>query len=390
MAVTDTDIRDWAANYELEDTNTPPGPQLIDAELDDEIRNVKSVVRSISLNTQWERRTFENVNFINITNFAVAGDQTTLFTQNRKVRILHSAAPDYFGWVRSSTFDGTNTIVVTQQEAFGSSIQASIAEVQLGILTTPFSAVPASYVNTSALYPSLVSLTEGTALAYTANSVVEPQITAGGHAYHIVFHTPCARGTDEDPVTLNINGTGPRRLMIPKNTGVVESINGEAVLVPRIANVRPGDTGTNIVAFVMAGPNYGAPPEPTWVIVNGSPLGAAASELVELFEFDTSPDTMDPGLVSAGWIKLLSVFVLQVVKTVPIVANATALNIALPYESTGIRAIFGQWIAVSNATPPAIAVADGFHFTIGNLNTGMAGGTNVTAPAWVIAICDPA
>lgn len=113
MALTDTTIESWTADYTGADENTPLAGQLIATQLDDEVRNIMSVVRAEAENKNWERHgqvpTFTS-SFPSAGGFSLPGDQRDVAVPGRRVKMFLSGATRY-GVIISATYAAPNTAV---------------------------------------------------------------------------------------------------------------------------------------------------------------------------------------------------------------------------------------------------------------------------------------
>lgn len=106
MAVRDTDISDWSTTTA---DNLPEDGTLIGRDLSDQFRNIKSVVRSESLNKQWMKLSDLITTTSSSARFTAqfettAGDLTAYFPDSRKVRLisLDETATIYCGVIAST------------------------------------------------------------------------------------------------------------------------------------------------------------------------------------------------------------------------------------------------------------------------------------------------
>lgn len=147
MAVTDTNIYDWINAYASGDagppaTNSPIGTDVIGTDLDDQFRNLKSVVRQESINKAWERYRglYGTLAYVSGTQFTVTKtgvDQTDIFAVGRRVRatIVGSVLT---GTITVSTYLADVTTVTVAWDT--GTIDATLSEVELGLFlpTQPF------------------------------------------------------------------------------------------------------------------------------------------------------------------------------------------------------------------------------------------------------------
>lgn len=106
MPVTDTTIASWSTTVS---DNSPARSDQIGGLLDDQVRNVRSVVRAEAENKQWVRLASAPT-FVSATSFSVPGDQRTDFAVGRRVKATLSGSTKY-GTILSRNFSGGVTTV---------------------------------------------------------------------------------------------------------------------------------------------------------------------------------------------------------------------------------------------------------------------------------------
>lgn len=114
MPLSDTDIIDWADDYTGADTNTPTDTQLINGQLDDEVRNIKSVVRAESRAKQWERCALTPT-YVNETAFTLPGDVRDTAIIGRRIKATVNSRVVY-AYISNSTYSAPNTTVALKPD----------------------------------------------------------------------------------------------------------------------------------------------------------------------------------------------------------------------------------------------------------------------------------
>lgn len=137
MSVTDNEIYDWINDYDAADagppaTNSPIGSDTIGTDLDDQFRNIKSIVRKESLNKSWERwrGLYGTLTQLSATQFKVsgAGDQTGIFVVGRRIKAVDSST--LYGRITASSYSAPDTTVTVALDS--GSLSGSLTEVMLG------------------------------------------------------------------------------------------------------------------------------------------------------------------------------------------------------------------------------------------------------------------
>lgn len=110
--LSDTSIMSWEPDFLGQDTNSPQGSDSIATMLDDQARNIKSVVRAESENKAWVR-TGLLPTYVSATSFSVPDDQRDDFSVGRRVRATITGATKY-GTILSSSYASNATTVTVQ------------------------------------------------------------------------------------------------------------------------------------------------------------------------------------------------------------------------------------------------------------------------------------
>lgn len=113
MPVSDTEIIDWKDDFLSDDTNTPYDSVDINALMDDEERNYRSVVRKEAENRMWVRFG-HTVAYGSATTFTTPGDQTAIYIPGRRVRATGTGPTYVYGHVVSASYASTVTTVTCQ------------------------------------------------------------------------------------------------------------------------------------------------------------------------------------------------------------------------------------------------------------------------------------
>ena len=108
MPVPDTTITQWFPDYRTLNNNTPKPTDKFLQLFDDELRNIKSVVRAITLDKAYQNWGFPFTVF-SATSLHVTGDQTGVLLPGRRVRIIRSSGSpaDERGWIRTRSTTGS-------------------------------------------------------------------------------------------------------------------------------------------------------------------------------------------------------------------------------------------------------------------------------------------
>lgn len=115
MAVTDTEIHDWKDDFGVSpgDTNLPRDSDKILTELDDVVRNVKTVVRGESERKPWIPAKIVVADVPGEGSLLFEGDVTQLLAPGRWLRVQSpTVTPDVYVQVRSTLYTGAATICV--------------------------------------------------------------------------------------------------------------------------------------------------------------------------------------------------------------------------------------------------------------------------------------
>lgn len=110
--VSDTSIEDWKADYTGLDTNGPADSDLTASLVDDQIRNIRSVVRAESTNKEWIKLSVMPT-YVSATSFSVPGDLRLEFAVGRRVKATLSGSTKY-GTILSRNFSGGETQVTME------------------------------------------------------------------------------------------------------------------------------------------------------------------------------------------------------------------------------------------------------------------------------------
>lgn len=152
MPVPDVDLLDWSTDPAL----CPPSDgTLIAGNLAGQFRNIKAVMRALSLNKQWERWGLPPT-FVDATTFKLQGNRTDVARPQRTIRVRMTNGLIVYGWILSSTFSSGFTNVSVYLES-GASLSQDMAEVSFGtggpaifLPTTPYAGSIGQIVITNA------------------------------------------------------------------------------------------------------------------------------------------------------------------------------------------------------------------------------------------------
>lgn len=369
MAVSDTKITDWSADYGGADNNSPVGSENVLTNLDDQFRNIKSVVRAESLLKQWESPKFTGLVRLSGTQFKVAGDQTSIFELNRKVRGIHGASSDYTGYVTARSFaSGETTVTVAADVLFGS-LQADLTQIQVGAITSGGlgnagygSAIPPTYLSalSNILFTAQVT-NVGNAFSATFSHAIDAYRT--GQVLYVKFNT-----ANTGAATINVNGLGAKPIKRPRNSG----------FGPTLQDLLSGDLGGGCIHMLIYDGTV-------FQLVSGSGLEVTAQELTSLFTLDTS-EFDAATCVSGGFFHVMGAFVVQWTKT-KVINNGTFSTITLP-KTSGVAELVvlaGTWADdITQKNPPILHAASAT--TVKVINPSGGSDTNVPGAVWVVAI----
>ena len=372
MAVVDTKITDWFNDYGGTDSNTPVGATLVGTNWDDEIRNMKSVVRDESLNKAWERYGLVYTR-VNATQFTIDGDHTAKCPVNRKILALHDNGVTAVGAINSASYSGgtLKTTVNVTFDIFGSALNSDLNEIRFSCLLPVGGAVPRNVpdITTNIQYGEAA----GGPVNYTVTMNPALGTLAYGTVVYIKFNTPNSSGA----ITLNINGTGAKAVKRSRNTG----------LGPTMQDLLAGDIATgSIHQLIFDGANN------YWQMLSGSGLEVDAASLVSLFA-KSSASFDATTCVAGGYFRVMTNMLVSGFRTKPIAPGAVSI-VPLPIPGgasvTGIMAYTSSWVDntfelnplgldfdITTPTAPKIKVA----------NPSGAMDLNITGTASVIVIC---
>jgi len=128
----------------------------------DNVVGINSVVTTAS---EWVSNNLV-VTYATATTFTVPGNQTSIFTVNRRLQYFLTAGT-FYGYVSASTYDGTSTTTVTIVPD-STNLNATLSAVNYGILNPTNPSVPQNYLNT--LQPVNSSLSGSTPLNFSATN----------------------------------------------------------------------------------------------------------------------------------------------------------------------------------------------------------------------------
>jgi hypothetical protein len=104
--------------------------------------NVVGINSLVSVANEWVSNNLV-VTYVSATTFTVPGDQSTIFTANRRVQYFLTAGT-FYGYVSGSVYDGTSTTTVTVVPD-STNLNSSLSAVSYGILNPTNPSVPQNY-----------------------------------------------------------------------------------------------------------------------------------------------------------------------------------------------------------------------------------------------------
>jgi hypothetical protein len=116
--VTDTEILDWQADFRTQDTNRPEDAENIQATLDDEFRNIKSVVKAWSEDKSWiqifgaDQAFYSGTTLTSLNGAGInipGADYTAIFERLRPVRFVVSGVT-YYAVVLQSVYSSSGDV----------------------------------------------------------------------------------------------------------------------------------------------------------------------------------------------------------------------------------------------------------------------------------------
>ncbi len=213
-AVSDTSIITWQDNYPTTDTNTPAGTDSMAGVLDDQLRNIKSVVRQESENKQWIRYlglqsapSTSAPSYISSTSFSLPGDWVTpgIMQVNRRIVAICTGG-NYTGSIATATYNGVITTVTLTMDSTG--IDASMTEVMVGALTDGNGSVPTTYLNVGRAI-NFTQVANGGTAAWTG-TVPGMSALVAGQTYVVEWTVGPVGATTAQ--TLNLNSLGAKNI----------------------------------------------------------------------------------------------------------------------------------------------------------------------------------
>jgi hypothetical protein len=145
-------VKDWSITP---GNNNPQGGDVIGNTLDDELREIKAIVRQESLNKQWERWNL-SCSYVSAASFKIQQPQNQpwgptgagVAVVGRKVRISHEGHPVVFASIRTVTENvasgGLFYTVCEITPEFSGTLYSDLSEVQFGALTPNGNSLPAT------------------------------------------------------------------------------------------------------------------------------------------------------------------------------------------------------------------------------------------------------
>ncbi len=193
------------------------------------IDNVSGINDASNTATADQWQSYANTaTYINATSFSVAGNQTSTFEQNRRVKTVNTGGTVYSTISSSSFGAGITTVVLTNDSG---SLDSGLSSVSVGLLTASNPSVPATYLKTAdaaTTYATKAAIQDQTYTAFTTagtapNFTLTPSPAWSSYVAdkraRVKFH---AAGAGSD--VLNVSGLGNKNLKQYNSSGVKSSV----------------------------------------------------------------------------------------------------------------------------------------------------------------------
>lgn len=375
----DDSIKDWSSNPA---ENGPQGNELIGTTLDDQLRNIKAIVRAETLDKQWIRVPYQ-IERVSETIFRIKGalggveGSTALVQRNRKVVMIAADFSQSVGTItaqESETYQSqTWTKVTITPAVYGGSVPTNLIEVKFGAITSLTGGLPGNVLLSSSntLYSSSV----------LRNTAEETAANAGASTwfYNISLPSTIGQGLSDGQVFyIQMPATTPGNVWLQINTTFWLPIKKLAVsssqtLLP-VATFQQLDAG-DISAGQVIVVAYRAVAGSGSFFHLLSPVANAASytDLANLFALDD--ETYDlPTCEAGGYVKLMknTAFVWCQTKVIPS-SDGTAfssLAVTLPLFGTGpgkiglVYSVIASPIYATGVAKPLLVEFQGSNGTI--------------------------
>ena len=127
-----TGIKNWSTTPGDNDSTSPNGfPEgMAPSQVNDSARQVMAEVRDWYEDASWIDLGLSGLTYVDSDTFRLTGDQTAIFTVNRRVRAIGTTPFTIYGTITASTFDSTNTDVDVTWDS--GSLDNTLSEVAIG------------------------------------------------------------------------------------------------------------------------------------------------------------------------------------------------------------------------------------------------------------------
>jgi len=370
--VTDTDIAQWQDDYTAADTNTPKGPSFISTLLDDELRNIKSVVRKLSKFSTWTPLAVP-VTINDSSSVTIPGNWVDVNKFNQKMMLLDASGNPWIGYITNMVYSGGNTVVSLTADIHGTAMPTSISAAYLSAIAPLGNALPAgvltTYYEAFACYDCSNVGTDYTAIRN--NRVAQ---LFDGQVWTVRFNLT---NSTNNPVTLKLTGTPDFPAKPVRKTRAQPPFGS-----PQITELTAGDICGGAYTTVRYDGNGDQ-----FLMETGSASSVTVHDLNNLFAASTSTfDTTN--CVSGGGIRLLGIG-LQWCKTKPILAGGSGTQITMPFAG-GTQSI--ESVLVGYADSVAFAL-QGYPWLVNVVDANtitlwyQSSNTNQYAAAYILSTC---
>jgi microcystin-dependent protein len=183
--------------------------------------NLIGVNDTTASQTEWQATNLA-ATFVNATTFTVPGNQTNVYTVNRRVQASVSAGTVY-GYVVSATYNAPNTTVVVVIDS--GSLDSGLTIVNAGLLNATNPSVPQSYLRTGVTIGGAILLGKSASIAAAATTDLS---TATGNEVHIT-------GNGGPIASFGVVGAGAEFTLIFDSNPTVT--NSASLLIPGAGSV---------------------------------------------------------------------------------------------------------------------------------------------------------
>lgn len=375
----DSSIKDWFTDAA---SNGPLGGEVIGTTLDDQLRQIKAIVRQESLNDKQWIRTSAQVAYIDSSSFRIKGTlnglegSNQLCQPNRKVLLVasdFSTSVATILTVSTQTITGeTWTVCTVFPEVFGGGVPEALSEVKFGALIGINGALPGGILTArrNILFSSSVLLSSSSGSTQIFDVTFSPQIgssLASGQVFYVQF--PATFGASV------YTNTGPVYLKI--NNGYAFEVyklqaNSFFLPVPAFVPLAAGDiAGNQVVALVYDNLRFGSP---VFHLVSPTAMTPSFSDLAQTL-FKQDANLFDSGSCeSGGYMRVMKNLALVwcMTKVVPAGSEATpgTLTVKLPLYSATSGSGFITQVHSVTVTPNKSSGISASAFVVTSANSG--------------------